>query len=432
MRQVKACSVPLPPLAEQKRIVAKVDELMALCDQLEAQQQERARQHAALSRAALARFTADPTPENLTALFQPTWPTTPTDLRKTILTLAVTGRLSRQQQQLPDNKCREDWPFNIPITWSWNKLGDIAQIERGGSPRPIKEYITEDPEGLNWIKIGDTEKGGKYITSTREKIKKEGLKKTRQVFPGDFLLTNSMSFGRPYITQIEGCIHDGWLRIHPPKSLNPDFLYHLLSSSFVFDFLSNAAAGAVVQNLNADKVRDLPIPVPPLEEQIRLVTQAERLLDLVDNLERQQAEAQATGERLLAALVAECTGTSASATSFAPSRLRVRQNDPANQSPTSPKAKPTTKPTTKPSRESKEVSREGAKTRRGRPAKLPSREEQATLLTLLRERGTLTNADAQAATGLDAATIRTHLKALVTAGHARTEGQRRGMRYIAT
>ena len=94
------------------------------------------------------------------------------------------------------------WPFELPQGWEWERFGELADIERGGSPRPIKSFLTDDPDGLNWIKIGDTDKGGKYITSTSEKIRREGLTKTRMVYPGDFLLTNSMSFGRPYITQI--------------------------------------------------------------------------------------------------------------------------------------------------------------------------------------------------------------------------------------
>ena len=311
---------PLPPLAEQKRIVAKVDELMALCDRLEAQQQERETRHAALARASLARFADAPTPANLPFLFHPSYAIRPADLRKSILTLAVQGKLVPQD---PSDEPAEDSPttatslpsevdkapFEVPSDWRWKKLGAIALIERGGSPRPIKDYITNDPNGLNWIKIGDTEKGGKYITSTEEKIRPEGLAKTRKVYPGDFLLTNSMSFGRPYISKIEGCIHDGWLRIHPPDQVETDFLYHLLSSPYVYSFFRKAAAGAVVQNLNADKVRELAIPLPPLAEQRRIVAKVEQLMTLVDALETQLAASRATAANLLSALVAELTGT---------------------------------------------------------------------------------------------------------------------------
>ncbi|MFM2006821.1 MAG: hypothetical protein RLZZ09_2476 [Pseudomonadota bacterium] len=184
----------------------------------------------------------------------------------------------------------EEQPFELPVGWEWVLLGDIAVIERGGSPRPIKSYLTNEPDGLNWIKIGDTDKGGKYIITAEEKIKREGLCKTRMVYPGDFLLTNSMSFGRPYITQIEGCIHDGWLRISPPKELEKDYLYLMLSSPYVRKIFVEAAAGAVVMNLNADKVRVLPIPLPPLAEQHRIVAKVDELMALCDQLEAQQLE----------------------------------------------------------------------------------------------------------------------------------------------
>ena len=93
---LRASAIPLPPLAEQKRIVEKVDELMALCDRLEAQLQERDTRHAALARASLARFADAPTPANLNFLFHDSYTIEPADLRKTILTLAVQGKLVPQ------------------------------------------------------------------------------------------------------------------------------------------------------------------------------------------------------------------------------------------------------------------------------------------------------------------------------------------------
>lgn len=97
------------------------------------------------------------------------------------------------------------------------KLGNTLLIQRGGSPRPISNYITNDKNGLNWIKIGDCSPNSNIITSTKEKIKPEGLSKTREVFIGDLILSNSMSFGRPYILNINGCIHDGWLLLRNTK-----------------------------------------------------------------------------------------------------------------------------------------------------------------------------------------------------------------------
>lgn len=109
-------------------------------------------------------------------------------------------------------RCIDDeLPFEIPDSWVWVRLGTVLEIARGGSPRPIQQYLTTEPDGINWIKIGDTDKGGKYIYKTKEKIRPEGVTKSRMVHSGDFLLTNSMSFGRPYILKTDGCIHDGWL-----------------------------------------------------------------------------------------------------------------------------------------------------------------------------------------------------------------------------
>ncbi len=179
-----------------------------------------------------------------------------------------------------DTKCIDDEiPFDIPESWRWIRLSNISIVARGGSPRPIKEYITESSNGVNWIKIGDSEKGGKYINKCAEKIKPEGVSKSRLVKPGDFLLTNSMSFGRPYITNVEGCIHDGWLVISQFIPVyNTDFLFFLLSSPFAYGQFSGKTAGAVVQNLNKDKVADSFFPLPPIQEQKRIVAIMERLI----------------------------------------------------------------------------------------------------------------------------------------------------------
>lgn len=197
--------------------------------------------------------------------------------------LVKSGKI-KQPKPLPPIKL-EEVPYELPQGWKWVRFGEITTIERGGSPRPINAYITDDPDGFSWIKISDTEQSGKYITSTKEKIRPEGLSKTRMVYPGDFLLTNSMSFGRPYITEIKGCIHDGWLRISPPESLEKNYLYHLLSSSFIRKIFEKAAAGAVVLNLNSDKVRQLPIPIPPFKEQHRIVAKIDQLMAKCDELE---------------------------------------------------------------------------------------------------------------------------------------------------
>jgi type I restriction enzyme S subunit len=212
----------------------------------------------------------------------------------------------KKQKPLPEIS-EDEKPFELPEGWKWVRFGDISEIERGGSPRPIKDYITTDANGLNWIKIGDTDIGGKYISSAHEKIKPSGLHKTRIVYPGDFLLTNSMSFGRPYITLIEGCIHDGWLRISPPSLLDKDFLYLLLSSPFIIKAFKEKASGAVVLNLNADKVRETFILIPPFAEQQRIVAKVNELMSLCDQLEQQSLTSLDAHQQLTETLLATLT-----------------------------------------------------------------------------------------------------------------------------
>ena len=183
-------------------------------------------------------------------------------------------------------KCIEDEiPFELPEGWAWERLGNVSTIARGGSPRPIEDFLTDDKNGINWIKIGDTEKDGKYILHTKERIKAAGLSKTRYVRSGDFLLTNSMSFGRPYILKTDGCIHDGWLVIGNIKTVfSQDYLYYALSSGFMYTTLSLLAAGSTVKNLKSDTVRSVLFPIPPLDEQERLARRLEELISFVDSI----------------------------------------------------------------------------------------------------------------------------------------------------
>ena len=163
----------------------------------------------------------------------------------------------------------------------WMSFGELATIVRGASPRPIQSYITKNEDGINWIKIGDVSTGEKYITSCEEKITQAGALKSRFVHPGDFILSNSMSFGRPYILSIEGCIHDGWLSISGYEQfVSADYLYHLLNSSYIQHEMSQKASSGTVKNLNADIVKSLKLPIPSREYQDRIT----KILDYFDKL----------------------------------------------------------------------------------------------------------------------------------------------------
>lgn len=171
--------------------------------------------------------------------------------------------------------------------WPLVPMEDIFAIARGGSPRPIDSFLTDDPDGVNWVMISDATESGKYINSTKKRIRQEGVKRSRVVQPGDFLLTNSMSFGRPYIMNTSGCIHDGWLVLSPRnQNVSPDFFYHLLGSDFVYAEFVRRAAGATVKNLNIDLVKGVQVPLPPMPEQ-------RRIADLLDRAEALRAKRRA-------------------------------------------------------------------------------------------------------------------------------------------
>ena len=264
--------VPLPSYGEQQRIVAEIEKWFAFIDIIESGK------------------------TNLQTTIKQT--------KSKILDLAIHGKLVPQDPNdepafellkrinpaaeiTCDNGQYGKVTFEIPYNWCWQRLGDINDIARGGSPRPIKDYLTDDEDGVNWIKIGDTSKDEKYINSVKEKIRVEGVKKSRMVHKGDFLLTNSMSFGRPYILNVDGCIHDGWLVISPKgNAYNADFLYYLLSSTFAYDQFAEVASGGVVTNLNSDKVADTMFPLPPLPEQYRIVAKIEELFTSLDNIQK--------------------------------------------------------------------------------------------------------------------------------------------------
>ena len=161
--------------------------------------------------------------------------------------------------------------------WEEKLLSSVCIVERGSSPRPIKSFLTDDPNGVNWVKIGDTKGIVKFISSTKQKITKEGAERSRAVYPGDFILTNSMSYGRPYIMSTSGYIHDGWFVLRLAENIDTDFFYYLLSSRVVQDQFGSLAAGAIVKNISGDLVKKTLLPIPPVSEQRRLVEAIEKL-----------------------------------------------------------------------------------------------------------------------------------------------------------
>ena len=296
--KVAGALFPLPPLAEQQRLVAKIEELLPHIEEYDRVEQK------------LDKLNTE-FPEQLKksilqwAIQGKLLPQNPNDEPASVLLeriraekakLIKEGKIKKDKEESVifrrDNshyekinnveRCIDDEiPFEIPDSWEWIRFGQLCEIARGGSPRPIKDFITDASDGINWIKIGDSDKGGKYINRTREKIKPSGVSKSRMVHAGDFLLTNSMSFGRPYILNIDGCIHDGWLVLSGYQAVfDQDFLFLMLSSPFAYQQFCGIVSGAVVKNLNSDKVGESLFPLPPLAEQKRIVAEIEKILSL--------------------------------------------------------------------------------------------------------------------------------------------------------
>ncbi|PSM51444.1 restriction endonuclease subunit S, partial [Campylobacter blaseri] len=167
--------------------------------------------------------------------------------------------------------------------WQIKKLGEVFNIYRGGSPRPIKDFLTDDKDGINWIKIGDVDNGSKYITKTKQKIIKSGLQKSREVNAGDLLLTNSMSYGRPYISKIKGAIHDGWLVFYPKIDICKNYVFYFFTSFKTYENLSSLAVGSTVKNLQIKFIENLEIPLPPLDEQNKIVLEIEKRFKVADS-----------------------------------------------------------------------------------------------------------------------------------------------------
>tara|TARA_B100000949_G_scaffold234491_2_gene253730 strand:+ start:3622 stop:5280 length:1659 start_codon:yes stop_codon:yes gene_type:complete len=330
--KMEKLEVMVPPLAEQRRIVAKVDELMALCDRLEAQQQERETRHAALIRASLARFAEAPTPANLPFLFHPSYPIPPADLRKSILTLAVQGKLvpqdpndepsvkllARVAAALPDKKSEnpflreiessitDESEYELPPGWTWLPLGHVGVWATGcGFPT---QYQGETDKEFLFCKVSDMNLPGNEVEihTTVHSIDTDVMKKIR---------ARANPVGTVIFPKIGGAIatHKRRLVIKPtiidnncsgirPIGLTDDrWLLLFMRNLDLTRYQSGTSVPAVSQGA-LDPIR---IGLPPLAEQKRIVAKVDQLIALVDELETQLAASCATAANLLSALVAE-------------------------------------------------------------------------------------------------------------------------------
>lgn len=310
---VRSFPFGLPPLAEQKRIVAKVDELMALCDRLETQQKERQERHAALSRAALSRFAEAPTPANLTYLFHPAYDIPPADLRKAILSLAVQGKLVPQAPS--DEPARisnaaqsveeSEWTarFGLPETWLWLRFDSLLFVLKNGFNGPPSKVVGK-------FKITRIE------TIAREKIDMMrvgyadelpiGVAEKHAVKKGDILFSHINSephLGKTAICTVEDptLIHGvNLLLLRTIPEIDPGYLNLAIKELRAVGYFVSIAQRAVNQSsINQKNLGKTPIPVPPLAEQRRIVAKVAELMASVDTLETQLTDARTTATTLL-------------------------------------------------------------------------------------------------------------------------------------
>lgn len=330
---------PLPPLAEQKRIVAKVDELMALCDRLEAQQQERETRHAALARASLARFGDAPTPANLNFLFHDSYSIDPADLRKSILTLAVQGKLvpqdpgdesgtilierirSEREDAARERKVSpmkplpsiegDELTFEIPSGWIVARLIELVmEIQTGpfGSSLHKSDYVSGGTPVINPASLQD----GRIIPSGEMAVGADTLARLQnfKLRADDIVMARRGEMGRcAVVTRLE----DGWLCgtgslvLRMPRSMHSPYLALLIGAPEAREYLGAASVGTTMQNLNQSILAKMPVGVPPLAEQRRIVAKVDQLMALVGELETQLTSTRATAAKLMEAVVAELT-----------------------------------------------------------------------------------------------------------------------------
>jgi type I restriction enzyme S subunit len=304
---------PLPPLAEQKRIVARVDELMGLCDELEGQQQERELRKSVLVRSSLSRFAESPTRENLGYLFHNSYDIPPSELRKSILTLAVQGKLVSQDPEdepassilkatqsffkrlVAEKKLSEpkplpliddqEEPFSLPPGWEWCRLGHIIRISSGDG------LIAKDMVNGPFPVFGGNGVNGYH---NQNNVTKRTLVIGRVGF----------YCGSIHITPAKAWVTDNaFITTFNDENLDLDFLSWLLKATDLRK-RDNATAQPVISGA---KIYPTVLGLPPLAEQHRIVAKVDQLMALVDELERQQAASREKASNLLDAIVHEMT-----------------------------------------------------------------------------------------------------------------------------
>jgi len=343
---IRSQGVPIPPLEEQRRIVAKVDQLMSLCDELEARQQKKRESRAHLNSAALDKMLSARALEEFAAAWQRVSenfdllydaPENVGALRKAILQLAVMGKLVEQDEkeepaavllrQINKEKERivnegkikliktssienDKLTFELPKNWEWTRLGNIT-IKLGAGSTPLGGKSVYEKTGIKFIRSQNVWNDGLRLediacisTDIHQQMSGTNVK------PGDILLNiTGASIGRSAIVPDdfdEGNVsqHVAIVRLADKKIRH--YLHLCLISPFIQDLIMGVQVGISREGLSMKNLQDFIIPIPPFEEQRRIVARVDQLMSLCDKLEAGLMHSQADSERLMEAVVGGC------------------------------------------------------------------------------------------------------------------------------
>jgi type I restriction enzyme S subunit len=319
---LRASFIPLPPLAEQRRIVAKVDELMALCNRLEVARERREVVRGRLAAASLARLnTPDPETFETDARFAldalPALTARPDQikqLRQTILNLAVRGKLVPQDAN--DEPAPEfdraipahlEPPFEIPRSWKWARLRSLGTLKGGGTPSKARDDYWNGP--IPWVSPKDMK--ADYLAQAQLSITEAAItgSAANLIEAGSILfVVRGMILAHSFPVAVT----------RVPLAINQDMKALVLKSPEMAEFILRALKGLKPEMLKrvqrsshgtcrieGSDYSDFLIPVPPLYEQGRIVAKVNELMALCDRLESSLTTADDTRRRLLEALLAE-------------------------------------------------------------------------------------------------------------------------------
>jgi type I restriction enzyme, S subunit len=342
---IRCLTIPLPPLPEQHRIVARVDELMGLLDRLEAARNTREATRAAVRDSALAALRDADTPEEVEVAWSRvaermddlfTAPADVDPLRQTVLQLAVRGRLVPQDptdepasallervekekaRLVKEGKIRKqkplspvskaEIPFEVPQGWEWGRVDDCfyvtGGIQKSGKRRPVHNCYP-------YLRVANVQRGSLDLSVVERFELFEGELDRLRLEPGDLLVVegngSESEIGRcaRWGGEIEDCVHQNHLiRCRPFEAPHEEFVLRFLNAPSGMDIMKNlSVTTSGLYNLSVGKIRQIVMPIPPLAEQHRIVAKVDELMGFLDRLQERLAAKTSTHDAFAAAAV---------------------------------------------------------------------------------------------------------------------------------